>query len=425
MRLLKTIVPWIVSALLCVVAVEALGTAVFWYKNSKLVYLNKDKVTEPVAEPAKYKQRLHPYFGYTGPYSLRSSTVVTNNLGHGQYQERLVPFKPEPNDFVVFIFGASVAANVVAPPQGGEAIQRVLQRTPQFKDKNVVVYNMATGPQKQPQPLMQLAFLYALGQHIDLVLSVDGTVEFTAGLSNFESGIDPIFPPGTTLAAIARELVAVDTSSADYYELAYHLSRDRTAVKRYTRRVIESRSGIGFLKNRFLLAFYSRKLIDDLKSYESTVTRKGGWDDIQKLLSLDMHVSVTSDNVMDTLFQTWLRCSDLMKLMATANGSAFLEIIHPNPYYSKKTLTPSEKAATSIPETDAFRRAATQGYALMDQRSDMLKSRGIVSAATLFDDNHDTIYIDSTGHFSRTGELILGQFIADQVAAKMGAAHLR
>ncbi len=426
MRLLSTIVPWIISAALCLLAVEVFGAAVFLYKNGKLVYFNQDRIVDPVAEPAATrKPRLHPYFGHTGPYSLRSSGSITNNLGFRQIQERRVPFKPEPNDFVVFVFGASVAGNVVSPPQGGEPIHKFLQDIPKLKDKNVVVYSMAQGPQKQPQSLLELAFLFALGQHIDLILSVDGTVDFTSGLANFESGIDPIFPPGATLGAIGLELAPVDTSSADYYELAYHLSRDRAAVKLYSKLVTESSSGLGFLTNRFLLAYYASKSIDDLKRYEATVTRKGGWDDTKKLLSLDMDVSVTKDNVMEALFQTWLRCSDMMRLMANANGAAFLEIVHPNPYHSNKTLTPSERAATDIPETDYFRRGASQGHALMNQRSDMLKSRGIVSAMTLFDDRPDTIYIDSTGHFSRTGEMIFGQFIAEQVAIKLDSARPR
>jgi hypothetical protein len=418
MQTLKKIVPWIVSAALCVLAAEIFGAAVFLVKNGALVYQNTQKVPDPVVAAATYRQRLHPYFGYTGPYSLASKTMVTNNLGFGQLQKRLVPFKPETNDFVVFVFGASIAGNVVAPPQGGAPLQGILQKIPQLKDKNVVVYNMAQGPQKQ------LAFLFALGQHIDLVLNVDGSVEFTSGLSNFESGIDPIFPPAATLGAIGRELEPVDSSSANYYELAFHLSRDRAAIKLYSKLVAESTSGLGFLRNRFILGYYSRSLANDLANYEGTITRKGDWGDTQKLLSLDMAVSVTNDNVMDAIFQTWLRCSDMMKLMANSNGAAFLEIVHPNPYHSKKKLTQSEEAAVAIPQTNYLRRASFEGYNLIEQRADMLKSRNIISALALFDDNPETIYIDSTGHFSRIGESLFGQFIADQVAAKLGSTRV-
>ena len=83
MSLLKKIGPWIVSAALCLLAVEVLGAALFHRKTASFVYFNQPKtVTAPpaVAEVG-YKRRLHPYFGYTGPYSERTATVsITNNL---------------------------------------------------------------------------------------------------------------------------------------------------------------------------------------------------------------------------------------------------------------------------------------------------------------------------------------------------------
>ena len=54
--------------------------------------------------------------------------------------------------------------------------RQALQRLPQLAGKKVVVYNMAQGPGKQPQQLMELAYLIAAGQHIDLVLSLDGAI---------------------------------------------------------------------------------------------------------------------------------------------------------------------------------------------------------------------------------------------------------
>jgi hypothetical protein len=427
-KIFKKVAPWIFSAALCVLAAEIFGAAVFLYRTGVLVYRNTQKASDPeVPAAATYKPRWHPYFGYTGPYSLTSETVIannTNNLGFvqrfGQGQERLVPFKPEPNDFVVFVFGSSIAAGVVSAPRGSLPLRDNLQKLAQLKGKNVVVYSMTQGPQKQPQQLMELAFLLALGQHIDLVLNVGGTVEFASGLRNFESGIDPIFPDALTLRPLGRDLAAVDSGSADYYELKFWLSRDRAGVQLYSKLVAESTSGVGYLKNRIILGYYSRNFARDLADYERTISQKSGWDD-----SLDTYVSVTKDNVIDAIFQTWLRCSDMMKLMANSTGAAFLEIVHPNPYYSKKKLTQSEQAALDLPESSFMPRAATEGYRLIEQRADMLKSRNIVNALTLFDDVPETVYEDSTGHFNRLGETLFGQFVAEQVAAKLDSLGVK
>lgn len=227
-----------------------------------------------------------------------------------------------------------------------------------------------------------------------------------------------------TLGAIGREIAPPDTSSADYYELAFRLSRDRAAIKLYTKGVIESRSGLGFLSNRFLLAFYTHRLNDDLRNYEGAVTRKGDWDDTRKLLSLDMAISATQENVIETVYQSWLRCADAMKLMANANGATYIEIIHPNPYHSKKRLTAAEAPIFAVvSDKDDFQRGSAAGGKLMEQRSSDLTRRGIVNAMSLFDDNGETIYVDWIGHFSRLGETILAQFVADQVATRLKTAE--
>ena len=421
-KILRNVAPWILSAALCVLAAEIFGAAIVLFKDGTLVYRNTRKVSDPeVRTEATYKPRWHPYFGYTGPYSLTSETRLTdntNNLGFVQRQERLVPFTPEPDDFVVFVFGSSIAAGLVLAPRGNPPLRDNLQKLPQLKGKNVVVYSMAQGPQKQPQQLMELAFLLALGQHIDLVLNVAGTVEFTSGLHNFESGIDPIFPDAAMLRPLGRDLAPVDSSTADYFESRFRLFRDRAGVQLYVKRVTEATSGLGYLKNRLILGYYSRNLANDLANYEKAVSRKGSWDE---LMSLDMSVSVTKDNVMDAIFQSWLRCSDMMKLLAKANGAAFLEIVHPNPYHSRKKLTQSEQAVLDLPPTSYLPRGASEGYRLIEQRADMLKSRGIINAMTLFDDVTETVYIDSTGHLNRLGGTLFNRFVTDQIAARLAS----
>jgi len=420
----KKIAPWLVSAALCLLAAEALGAAVFLYRTGRLPYGNTDRVAEShVPTTAGYKPRLHPYFGYTGPYSLVSKTEGadnTNNLGFVQRvegRERIVPFKSEPNEFVVFVFGASVAAAVVNSPRGSASLRDNLQKLDQLKGRNVVVYSVTQGPQKQPQQLIELAFLLAIGQRIDLVLNIGGTVEFTSGLHNFESGVDPIFPHAGMLRTIGQDISKVGSGSLDYYETRFQLERNHAGFRSYLKRVPESTSGLDYLWNRFMLGYYSRSYSRDLLDYDRLLGRSGGSDE---WMSLDMPLTVTKDNLLEVIFQRWLRCSDMMKLLVTSNGATYLEIVHPNPYHSKKKLTQSERALLDLPETHYLPRGAAEGYRLIEQRSDVLKSHEIVNALTLFDDVSEAVYEDSTGHFNRLGESLFGQFVAEQVAARLG-----
>src|SRR5215470_67974 len=105
MNVLRKIGPWMVSAALCLLALEVTGAAWYYWKTGTVVYFNQSNAvataaaaTTPVA-PGTYKRRLHPYFGYTGSYSWKGPGALTNNLGFVDSQEREVPFKPAPNDF--------------------------------------------------------------------------------------------------------------------------------------------------------------------------------------------------------------------------------------------------------------------------------------------------------------------------------------
>jgi hypothetical protein len=423
--ILKKIGPWIASAALCLLALEVLGAAMFYQKTNSLVYFNQAKV--PVAETAperNYRRHLHPYFGYTGPYSTRGATVTpTNNLGFIDNQQREVPFKPDPNDFVVFVFGGSVASRLVNNSMHGTSLEQALQRLPQLAGKNIVLYNMAQGPGKQPQQLMELAFLIASGQHIDLVLNLDGTLEFASGMTNFEFGVDPIFPPVDIMMAIANELVPPGASSAEYYELAYGLTHARAESERYTLLLDNSTSGIAYLKNRIFKEIYDRSLQSKLGVYNQTIAAAKGRESVRQLVGLNTLIHTSKENVIEYIFDVWIRSSDLMKAMANSTGATYLNVVVPSPYYSKKTFTESEQAFLKMPALEIFRQANSAGYALIDRRAEILKSRGIVSGIALFDDVRDTTFADGSGHLVKMGETILARFVADQIGLRLGSSQ--
>ena len=420
MKLLKRIGPWIVSAALCLLAVEVLGSVMFYRETKSLVYFNQRKAAaEP--EPEASWRHLHPYFGYTGPYSVPGGPMVnpTNNLGFIDSQRRVVPFKPDPKDFVIFVFGGSIATRLVNNSMRGTPLEQALQKLPQLKGRNVVLYNMSQGPAKQPQQLMALAFLIALGQHIDLVLNLDGTLEFVSGISNLESGIDPIFPPAEIMLAIGNELAPPDASSADYYELAYGVSHARAESKRYRLLLDSSTSGIGYVKNRFFKAFYDQSLARKLSVYSQTAGKAAGGQGVRKRLGLDMTITTSRERVVEDIFDTWVRCSDLMKVMATSAGATYLSIVLPSPHGSRKVLTESEKAVLFMPEANHIRQSSSAGHAMIESRGEMLKSRGMILATDIFDKVTDDIYIDSTGHLGKLGETMLADFVADQVGLRL------
>ena len=168
----------------CAIAVEAAGAAFFFWQQGSLVYL-KRAVPEAATQQttARYKQRLHPYFGFAGPYNLREADLTTNALGFPQRETFAIPYLPANNDFVVVVFGGSLAYRSVYGREGGMPLVDALNALPEFSGRRVVVINMAQGAGKQPQQLMEFAYLLAIGQHIDLALNIDGFNEFASNVT--------------------------------------------------------------------------------------------------------------------------------------------------------------------------------------------------------------------------------------------------
>jgi hypothetical protein len=75
-----------------------------------------------------------------------------------------------------------------------------LERLDRFRGKEIVILSLATGGYKQPQQLMALTYLLALGAHFDLVINVDGFNEVALpAAENVPQGYSPYYPRGWQL----------------------------------------------------------------------------------------------------------------------------------------------------------------------------------------------------------------------------------
>ena len=417
-----------IGLLVVLVIIELGGAAFFYLQNHKLVYLNDAPAAAPApADENTYKQRLHPYFGFAGPYSVTYQTslgtMYTNSLGFFQREKLTLPFARSDSDFVVAVFGGSVAANLVLTPRGGVQLGPALEKLPALKGRRVVVINMAQGSGKQPQQLIELAFLLALGQSIDLAITVDGFNELALGLESYRNGLDPILPAGLILGGLAQEVMPATSGSVEYYEIAYHVSATKREVERHERAAQSARWGTAYLVDRTLLTLDNLALRKYLQRYNEAVSAAGDWPARKKMLGLDMPVDANKADKVPELYELWLRSARQMQLLATANHIGYLHIVQPNQYYSRKAFTEREKeVALSLPPDHAYRVALADGYRTLEAQMPALQERGVISAIPLFDAIREDIYIDNCCHFNARGETMLAEFVAaragDWLAAK-------
>ena len=90
------------------------------------------------------------------------------------------------------VFGGSVADQLVKT--GGDVLSETLEERGPFRGRRIEVINLALGGYKQPQQLLVLATLLALGAQFDAVVNLDGFNEIDGAKDNLQDGVNPFYP---------------------------------------------------------------------------------------------------------------------------------------------------------------------------------------------------------------------------------------
>src|SRR6266852_2081297 len=419
MRRLKEAV---VLAIICALVIELTAAAFGWWQSGRIVYFR------PAATPTKtpavpvaggYNFRLHPYFGFAGPYSARlPSAYYTNSLGFQQREPIAVPFSPEADDFGVGVFGGSVAEHLVLAPIGGLQLRDALQQTRSLAGKRVVVINLAQGSEKQPQQLIELSYLLALGQRFDLVVNVDGFNEFALGYGNFLYGMHFALPAGQIMGPLA-ETASPTEGFGEYQRATYRLWEAREALESYTDRQRAARSGIEYAYMTIMMHYYGGMAARLAGQLSSTGLRGPDWERHRYAVGIDIPPG-PEENLFESIFELWLRSSDQMRALAQANGAAYVHVVQPNQYFSAHSFSPGERiVALNLPPNHPYVVGVMAGYQLVQDRKEILREHGIKSGIDIFDDLSVPVYSGNCCHYDKAGETAFAEFVAAIVSQVM------
>ena len=159
---------------------------------------------------------ISPYFGFSvkipGEHLNNYGFAVPNNKKRIDY-----PYTPAADEFVVAIFGDSVASEFCQDE--ALTIEESLARHPDLKGRTPVVLNFAAGSLKQPQQPIYLNYFLGLGQKFDLVINIDGFNDVPGAIANCYHGYHPAKPQAMLLksfdaiASVAR----LDRASLKYF----------------------------------------------------------------------------------------------------------------------------------------------------------------------------------------------------------------
>ena len=342
---------------------------------------------------------IHPYLGFVAD----PSAVGVNPLGfYGPLPKRDV----EASDFRVGLFGGSVAL------RNAPYLQKALAAA--LPGRRVRVSCFALDGYKQPQQLLALAYLVAIGTSMDVAVNLDGFNEIALPYSeNLVAGVNVFFPRSWQL--FSRSL-----TSPEIAEKVVDLHRAKAAYDWWRSGFDES-----LVKHsNLLLLIWS--MVERRKDRQ---TRQAD-ENLRKLLreapELPRDLGPPShydspEALFDDLVRAWSEGSRSMESLCRASGIRYFHFLQPNQYVpGSKPLSKWERSNATTP--GPFRDAATQAYPLLVAQGATLRASGIRfwDLTGVFSGLSETLYSDNCCHLNENGNQILAETMASILAGELG-----
>ena len=315
----------------------------------------------------------HPYFG-----TVFRTDIKVNNMGFTAPID--YPYLPKADEFIVGIFGGSVAHDF-AVDVADEFAAMLQKNNPSLKDKKVKVLNMAVHGFKQPQQFFAASYFMPW---VHLSVNLDGYNELYEG--------DPNFPIDYPTNARFFTISTIDKARELYF------------------------AGLGFEFQKLIARI---PLIIPGLSYCQSYHRI--WHVIDQRLEDSVNKVVNShsqagpgSHPMDARIMVWARYTSDQALFYKMRNKIAYFFIQPNQYdRGSKTFSAEElKKAYKGPNEKL-----EQWYHMLRATGSKLKASGInmIDLTRIFADSNETIYIDDCCHVNRKGNLIMAEAMAGKI----------
>jgi hypothetical protein len=417
-----------VNALVLFALLEISALAYYYVISSQLFYARPVRVESdvertvnaPFASTSQWRMQLHPYFAFnyvpaTKPFQdglyynnhgfLQSADYVKNNLGCCDYPSE----RGNPDEFIVGIFGGSVAAGFAVNSQGMQTFVEELKKSPALAGRQIRVLNFASGAYKQPQQLLVLAYYLSLGQPLDAVVNIDGFNELLYGAEIARSGFEISAPN----SAWANMLTARETGSGGeaafnavaglYYD---YLRKD------YVEAAERCRLGSCWLLNT-LAAEYLAAKTSTLKSEKSDKAKPA-----DRSFFLMPQIRDTGADVWNFIAERWANSSLILRDMAASRGIAYLHVLQPNRYY------PDDPTYVPMDPADGYwRHTVPIAYAAAQASIPDLKRKGVavLDSTAIFANAERGVFGTDCCHLSIAGNELLMRVVASALASAIDA----
>jgi hypothetical protein len=345
------------------------------------------------------------------PATDKPAGFATNNFGFATPHD--FPYtKKDPREFVVGIFGGSVG--VWFCQLGAPRLTAMLRERPFFRDRTIVPLCFSHEGYKQPQQAVLLTYFLSIGQQFDLVINIDGFNEVALARLNQERGFDLSMPSAMHLEGL-RALIDGGTMTPARLRSLAAIDSDRQRLDALAGRLNESRLAVVYVVlERYYRVVEARYQAEEARFAALPAAAAG---------SSALHVTPPlaherPERFFEEVARMWVRTSTLMQAALQRQGAAYVHVLQPNQYATARRFNDAETKVALNPASP-FKPGAEQGYpALLAALSALPPAPDgphIFDATRVFDAEPAAVYVDDCCHYTRRGNELLADFVAQAV----------
>lgn len=343
---------------------------------------------------------IHPYFGF-----VRDPSRMPNTSYLGFPQEDDDPFTPCTNGLLVAVCGGSFAQGVSSQGRMEEALRN-------YGIESRVV-TLAMGGYKQPQQLAILTWLLSHNTPIDVLINIDGFNEVALPQAeNLPKGVNPFYPR----AWYRRTQNLHDRESLRLIGRGATLESERQEWAKLFTRCVPWSISVNILWRTRDKAIEHR--IAGVNTALLNSTGAGG----AHFITTGPECQFPERKLYDRLASHWKQCSLLMNTLCDSRGIIYIHVLQPNQYYEAGRTLTAEEHSVAFRANHSYRPGVVNGYPRLIEQGIDLVSQGVDfhDLTFIYRDISEPIYRDDCCHPNRLGFEIVGQYLADSVAARHG-----
>ena len=401
-----------------------LGSLGWYFFKHKQFFYTRDKAENKSAlginlEGVRLNQsiveRFHPFFGFIqNPSADFRPGFKVNNYGFiSPYDYPFKKFKK--NQFVIGIFGGSVASDFSIFQIQNKILPQYLKQVPGLQDKEFVILSFATGGYKQPQQLLILNYFLALGQELDLVVNIDGFNEVALSNLNNKNQINLAMPSIQHISPLTS--LANNSLSIKAMEATIRIKKNKARINEG----LESLQHCSLAACDALTSVYVQNLVNnyrkDVIAFEKE-RKKKQQDDEGSIVFINKNKSILEDSAaFEQMAWNWAKSSIFMHKVLSASNVPYFHVLQPNQYYQTKRVFGEAEKRIAFNKDTPYSKAVELGYpAILGKFPNLQKNNvNILNGVKVFDKTKYPVYVDSCCHYNQAGNVIFSNYVGSSI----------